>query len=202
MKTDRRVNVKSKIRLEVKRSAELWLFSFADMYMIISVLFIATTALYAKKAQEALKKIEEKPIQQVIVQTTGAPSAGRGPEAAAVQVAIEFEHGSTDLTVDALDNLRTILPLLSDLKNGYVEIEGYADGRGPASENESESTSNLELSSQRAVHVAEWFLKRGVPESRLRTTAFGAAHKFAGRGPNGVRTDRRVVVKFFATGAG
>ena len=198
MKLERRGNVKSKIKLEVKRSAELWLYSFADMFMIIAVFFIAMTAVYSKK-------VIEKPVDAVItkvenpVEKMSAPSAARGPEAAKLQVGIEFLAGSAELSPQALENLDTILPLLSGIKNGYVEIEGYTDAAGLKDSEEYET--DLQLSSDRAVRVAEWFLKRGVPEGRLRTTAFGRDHKFQGRLPAG-QNDRKAVIKFYSAGPG
>jgi outer membrane protein OmpA-like peptidoglycan-associated protein len=193
MREERRQSVKNKIRIEVKRSTELWLYSFADMYMIISVLFIATTAIYAKKAKD-LSKVTTRPAQEVRLAAT---TAGRGPATAALAIAIEFKSGSTALSEEAIEQLQLVLPLLSEVKSGVVDVEGYADSNGL--QKESEFDSNLQLSSERAVKVAEWFLTKGVSESRIRTTGFGRAHKFAS-GEKGPKSDRRVVVKFYSTG--
>jgi outer membrane protein OmpA-like peptidoglycan-associated protein len=208
MKLERRSNVKSKIKLEVKRSAELWLYSFADMFMIIAVFFIAMTAVYSKRpAEKAPEVLLSKEVQPKIedaeqsdpIKKMSAPSAARGPEAAQLQVGIEFLSGSAELTPEALENLDTILPLLSGLKNGFVEIEGYADAAGLKDSEEYDT--DIQLSSDRAVRVAEWFMKRGVAEGRLRTTAFGKDHKFQGRLPAG-QNDRKAVVKFYSAGPG
>ncbi len=191
MRPERRTSGKNHVRLEIKRSTELWLYSFADMYMIISVLFIATTALYARKVKE-ISKVVEKPTHEVKL---AAATAGRGPAAAALAIAIEFDPGSTELSTEAIEQLDTIMPLLSGIKSGVVDVEGYADSKGLPKD--SEYSTNLELSSARAVKVAGWFLKKGVPESRVRTTGFGRAHKFA-TGEKGAMSDRRVVVKFYS----
>lgn len=192
MKQERRVTGKYQIKLEVKRSMELWLYSFADMYMIIAVLFIATTALYAKKSKELSKLAQAKPEMNTIT-----VSAGRGPATANVAIAIEFRPGSSEITSEAIEQLNLMYPLLSEVKSGVVDVEGYSDTRGLASE--SEYSSNLELSSERAVKVAQWFIDKGVPESRIRTTSFGRAHKFS-TGEKGAMSDRRVVIKFYSAG--
>lgn len=193
MREERRASGKNKIRLEVKRSTELWLYSFADMYMIISVLFIATTALYAKKAKD-LSQIPRAPAQEV---KYTALTAGRGPATASLAFAIEFKPGSSDLSQDAIEQLTTVLPLLSELKSGVIDVEGYADANGLTKD--SAFDTNLQLSNERAVKVAEWFLSQKISESRIRTTGFGRAHKFA-TGEKGAMSDRRVVVKFYSTG--
>ena len=190
MREERRQSVKSKIKIEVKRSTELWLYSFADLYMIIAVLFIATTALYAKKAKDASRKSPDPP--RVVTM-----SAGRGPATAALAVAIEFGTGSSELSQEAIEQLTEVLPLFSEMKSGVVDVEGYADTQGLAKN--SEFASNLALSSERAVTVAQWFLTKGISESRVRTTGFGRAHRFT-NGEHGVNSDRRVVVKFYSVG--
>jgi outer membrane protein OmpA-like peptidoglycan-associated protein len=194
MRPERRTSGKSQIRLEIKRSTELWLYSFADMYMIISVLFIATTALYARKVKD-ISKVVEKPKYEIKL---AAPTAGRGPATAALAIAIEFDPGSTELSSEAIEQLDAVMPLLSGIKSGVVDVEGYADSKGLPKD--SEYTTNLELSSARAVKVADWFLKKGVSESRVRTTGFGRAHKFV-TGEKGAMSDRRVVVKFYSVEA-
>ena len=191
MREERRQSVRNRIRLEVKRSTELWLYSFADMYMIIAVLFIATTALYAKKAKEVMN------LSKKDVQVEAVSSALRGPAAAALSVAIEFETGSTDLSEQAIEQLNTILPLVSEVKTGVIDIEGYADRKDLAAD--SDFDSNLELSSQRAITVAEWFVGKGIGESRVRATAFGRGHKLS-TVSGGEVSARRVVVKFYSAG--
>lgn len=192
MRNERRQSIKGLLRIEVKRSTELWLYSFADMYMIISVLFIATTALYAKKVKDLENaKVSDK-ASVATVQT-----ALRGPAAAAVTIALEFEPGSAELTTDSVEKLTTILPLISDLKSSVVDIEAYSDAADRDVDSEYET--NLDLSAERAVRVADWFLGKGLSESRVRTTAFGRDHKFTD-GDKGEATGRRAVVKFYSTG--
>jgi outer membrane protein OmpA-like peptidoglycan-associated protein len=193
MREERRQSVRRKIRLEVKRSTELWLYSFADMYMIISVLFIATTAIYAKKSKELDAQLARKETPKMMI-----VSALRGPATAQMAVAIEFAAGSSDITEESIEQLNLMLPLMSEVKSGVVDVEGYADSRGLASV--SDYDSNLELSSERAVHVAQWFMKQGIAESRIRTTSFGRSYKLA-NGEKGAISDRRVVVKFYSAGS-
>src|SRR5690606_9116926 len=81
---------------------------------------------------------------------------------------------SADLSAGAMERLRTVLPLLSELKSGVVDIEGYSESG--ELDHGSEYTSYLELSSIRAVGVAEWLIGNGVRESQVRTSSFGQGH--------------------------
>lgn len=167
---------KEQIKIQAKRNTELWIYSFADMYMILSVFFIALSVLYAAKAKEE--------IQNYI------PSAGRGPASVVTELQLNFPNGSAELSEPIIDEMRLVLPALRQVKNGFVEIEGYAD-RSPIS-SKSGFTSNLDLSTRRAVRVAEWLVKNGVPAHKIRTFSYGDGHQY---GLKEVETNRRVLIK-------
>jgi outer membrane protein OmpA-like peptidoglycan-associated protein len=158
-------NQQSQVRLEAKRHTELWIYSLADMYMILTVFFIAIAAIYAARARN------------VSVSLT-PPTAGRGPAAVTSLVSVEFETGSDQLSEKAIQDLQVLLPALRGSK-GTIDIEGYADGKS---------------SSSRAVRVAEWLIDKGVSARRVRVSSFGNSKLFK-TGANGISTNRRVLLK-------
>jgi outer membrane protein OmpA-like peptidoglycan-associated protein len=172
-------NQQSQVRLEAKRHTELWIYSLADMYMILTVFFIAIAAIYAARARN------------VSVSLT-PPTAGRGPAAVTSLVSVEFETGSDQLSEKAIQDLQVLLPALRGSK-GTIDIEGYADGKSLQT-SKSKFSSNLDLSSSRAVRVAEWLIDKGVSARRVRVSSFGNSKLFK-TGANGISTNRRVLLK-------
>jgi outer membrane protein OmpA-like peptidoglycan-associated protein len=176
------------IKLQAKRNVELWIYSFADLYMILSVFFIAIAVLFAAKSK--------------VVQNTSAksaPSAGRGLASVTSSLSVEFDRGQADLTESTLESLKLFLPVIQSSSKAFVDIEGYAD-REPLTK-ESPFSSNLDLSNRRAVKVAEWYLAQGVPAHQLRTFSYGSGHALKPDGTK-VRSNRRVVIKINSTGGG
>lgn len=172
-------------KIQAKRNVELWIYSFADMYMILSVFFIAIAVVYAAKAKTVA------PSEPQI------PSMGRGPALAESVIAVDFNSGSAELTESTIESLNLMLPFLKGLKKGVIEIEGYADST-PLNR-KSPFSSNLDLSNKRAVQVAEWLMNQGVSASRIRTFSYGGARTFRVDGKD-VRTNRRVVIKVSGVG--
>lgn len=180
-------NVRNQIKLQSKRNVELWIYSFADMYLILAVFFIVISVVYANK----VKAQRETPPP-----VASLPTAGRGPAAVKSDLNIEFAPASTALSETARENLRLLLPAVKGMKTGVVEVEGYADG-SPLGEG-SGFSSNLDLSNQRAVKVAEWFIANGVPARSIRTFSYGDGHQWK---KSQVSTNRRVLVKISSNGA-
>jgi len=178
--------IKATIRLEGKRQTELWIYSFADMYMILSVFFIAIAVVYAVKAKRPHT-------------ADSIPSAGRGPAAVNSVISVEFSSGSDRLTEKAEEDLRILLPVLKSSK-GMIELEGYSDGRALQNPGGGFS-SNLDLSNARAVRVGEWLMRNGVAARRLRTYSYGDSHLFK-TGEGGIPTNRRVVLKMLPAEGG
>jgi outer membrane protein OmpA-like peptidoglycan-associated protein len=195
---------RSQIRLESKRHTELWIYSFADMYMILAVFFIAIATLYAAKAKHASTM-------------DITPSAGRGPAAVTSMVTVEFPNGSDSLNEKAENNLKLLLPTLVS-SQGVIDVEGYADDEEVEKFADSEDSSvasshaedhdamagfssNLDLSNSRAVRVAEWLMRNGVAPKRVRTYSYGDSHLFP-TGQNGITTNRRVVLKMLPVEGG
>jgi flagellar motor protein MotB len=168
--------IKSESRIHAKRNVELWIYSFADMYMILSVFFIALSVIYAAK-------VKEKHMQSLA-------TAGRGLASVTSELQLEFANGSIDLDAKTIDDMSLLLPALKQVKEGFIEVEGYADD-GPLKKS-SPFSSNLDLSNRRAVRVAEWLIRNGVPARRVRTFSYGDAHLWS---KEQVPTNRRVLIK-------
>jgi outer membrane protein OmpA-like peptidoglycan-associated protein len=183
---NKKSNTKASIRIEGKRQTELWIYSFADMYMILSVFFISIAVVYALKAKH--------PKAAEVI-----PSAGRGPAAVNSLISVEFTSGSDRLTAKAEEDLRILLPVLKSSK-GMIELEGYSDGRAVQKPGTG-FTSNLDLSNARAVRVGEWLMRNGVVARRLRTYSYGDSYLFK-TGEGGIPTNRRVVLKMLPADGG
>ncbi len=172
-------HVHGKIKLETKRQQELWIYSFADMYMILSVFFISIAMIYAAKAKSASNQ---------------TASAGRGLASVESSLSLTFEPGSAAIAAESEESLSLLLPVIKASK-ALVDVEGYADGSGLR--NKIEFSSNLDLSNARAVRVAEWLMKHGVPPRRLRTFSYGDGYQV--RKTEDAPTNRRVVVRLLAS---
>jgi outer membrane protein OmpA-like peptidoglycan-associated protein len=175
------------LRLESKRHVELWIYSFADMYMILVFFFIALTAIYAAKTKDQ----ERAPASQ---QWVDIPNVSRGIATAESLADIQFAEGKYRLSKVQIDRLNEILPLIKYNKLMILEVEGYADALPP--KKELGVSSNLMLSSLRASAVGEWFIENGVDANRVRTYSFGDGYSWSGS--KRVKSDRRVVIKMYA----
>lgn len=175
----RRAKDQTAIKLQSKRNVELWIYSFADMYMILSVFFIALSVIYAAKVKQS---------------TTDnmLATAGRGPASVESMVALQFPGGSADLNENAIAELKLFLPVLKSAPDsGSIVIEGYASSQ----ETSKGFTSHLDLSNRRAVSVAEWLAKNGVSMSNIQTFSFGdGKSRKKDTDPTGF-DHRRVVIK-------
>ncbi|HPI41352.1 MAG TPA: OmpA family protein [Pseudobdellovibrionaceae bacterium] len=175
---------KNEIKIQSKRNVELWIYSFADMYMILSVFFIALSVIYAAKSKQKMS-------------ASDIPTAGRGPAAIESSIAVGFSKGTADLEVEAIENLNLFLPVLKSSPQSVVEVEGYADNT-PVKK-DSDFSSNLDLSTRRAVRVSEWLMSHGVSSSRLRTISYGNSYVY--KVDENMKTNRRVVIKLSQRGA-
>lgn len=169
------------IKLEAKRQTELWIYSFADMYMILSVFFIAIAVIYAARVKNNA--------------SSSVASAGRGPVAVKSMISVDFASGSDEISSKAENELELLLPVMR-ASMGAIEIEGYTDASDSVSISDTEGgfTSNLDLGSSRAVRVAEWLTSNGVSAKRIRAASFGDSFDHKSGEGNRV-ANRRVVLK-------
>lgn len=175
--------IRNEIKLQSKRNVELWIYSFADMYMILSVFFIALSVIFAAKM--TAKHREELRIA----------TAGRGPSAVTSAAELTFESGKVEISEGSMKELELFLPAARAVPLAFIDVEGYADRARPGKD--SGFSSNLDLSSQRGVKVAEWLIARGVPSARVRVFSYGDGHQWA---RSEAESNRRVVVKLSVPG--
>lgn len=175
--------MRNEIKLQSKRNVELWIYSFADMYMILSVFFIALSVIFAAKM--TARHREELRIA----------SAGRGPSAVTSAAELIFDLGKSEISEESLGELELFLPAARAVPRAFIDVEGYADRSRPRKG--SGFSSNLDLSSRRAVRVAEWLIARGIPSARVRIFSYGDGHQWA---PSATESNRRVVVKLSVPG--
>lgn len=176
--------VQNAIKLQSKRTVELWIYSFADMYMILSVFFIALSVIYAAKVKQ--NSVEN-----------NTPSAGRGPASVESMISLQFPGGSSKLDESALAELNLFLPVLKSApKSGRIVIEGYSSNQ----ESSKGFSSRLDLSNKRAVTVAEWLSRNGIHMSNIQTFSFGDGKaRKKDSDPTGF-DQRRVVIKLASYG--
>jgi outer membrane protein OmpA-like peptidoglycan-associated protein len=85
---------------------------------------------------------------------------------------IEFETGSAVITGRGLAVLQSVVPILRRAQGLTVEVAGYTDASGAASD-------NRRLSRQRAEAVRRWLIGRGIAADRLTAHGYGAADPVA-----------------------
>ncbi len=93
-------STRNKIRIQSKRNVELWIYSFADMYMILSVFFIAIAVIYAAKVKEDHSKNSQ------------VASAGRGTASVSTELELDFGRGSAELDQESSTNSIFFCPQL------------------------------------------------------------------------------------------
>lgn len=91
---------------------------------------------------------------------------------------IFYETNKSDIRPESKVILNKIVKILNDNPKVKVEIISHTDANG-------EEAANLELSSKRAAAVADYFIKSGISDKRLKTTGKGES-EIRNRCSNGV----------------
>ncbi len=108
-----------------------------------------------------------------------------------IQGEVLFASGQADLSREGKDTLRKVARMLK--REGFrVRIAGHTD-TDPI--RKSHWRSNLDLSANRAVSVAEFLAKCGVPRSRMEVAGYGEFRpRVKGSSPEAKRRNRRVEI--------
>lgn len=170
-----------------------WLFSYADLMtqlLIFSILMLAVLGLKelnpealkqtqqqkaeAKKAAEMARAVEE---LQAYVKRQGLEDAmaiDRSADRMVIRMksAILFKAGDAVLTAGAREIIDEIVPALSRTAN-KIRIEGHTDDVPIATE---QFPSNWELSSARAISVADRLERGGIDRARLSVAGYAEFH--------------------------
>lgn len=79
---------------------------------------------------------------------------------------IFYETNKSDVKPESKFILDKVVKILNDNPKVKVEVIGHTDANG-------DDAANLELSKKRAAAVAEYFVKSGIPEARIKSTGKG-----------------------------
>jgi OmpA-OmpF porin, OOP family len=85
---------------------------------------------------------------------------------------LTFETGSTDLTLESVGTVNTLVAVLKAYPTVSVALEGYTDSTG-------DPIANKTLSLARAVAVKRLMVKGGIDESRISSAGYGQEHPVA-----------------------
>jgi outer membrane protein OmpA-like peptidoglycan-associated protein len=85
---------------------------------------------------------------------------------------LTFETGSTDLTLESVDTVNTLVAVLKAYPTVSVALEGYTDSTG-------DPIANKTLSLARAGAVKRLMVKGGIVESRISSAGYGQENPVA-----------------------
>jgi len=140
------------------------------------------TDTYPRKAARAEAAAPEAPT------VAARGPTGANPYLAPRAIAFRFESGGSALGPDDLDRLDAFVDEISRLPGVRVEVEGHADRRGAASENEL-------LAQARADAVRQALVERGVEVWRSSAKGYGERRQLdEGRRKDSLAKNRRVLV--------
>jgi chemotaxis protein MotB len=106
---------------------------------------------------------------------------------------ILFPEGGWEIGPKGKQTLDKIVPVLTNLQNKRVEINGYTDNVPIAPEFRWRFPSNWELSTARATDVVRYLVQQGVNPAILSATGYGEQNPVASNDtPQGRRQNRRV----------
>jgi chemotaxis protein MotB len=170
-----------------------WLYSYADLMtqlLIFSILMLAVLGLkelnpelmrQSKQAQEAAKKAEEmaRAVEELqdYVKRQGLEDAmaiDRSADRMVIRMksAILFKEGQAVLTPGAKEIIDGLIPAISRTSN-RLRIEGHSDDVPIATE---QFPSNWELSTARAISVADRLEAGGLTRDRLSVAGYAEFH--------------------------
>jgi chemotaxis protein MotB len=106
---------------------------------------------------------------------------------------ILFPEGGWEINQKGRETLNKIVPVLRNLQNKRVEVNGYTDNVPIAPEFRWRFPSNWELSTARATDVVRYLVQQGVNPAILSATGYGEQDPVASNDtPQGRRQNRRV----------
>jgi outer membrane protein OmpA-like peptidoglycan-associated protein len=121
---------------------------------------------------------------------TSAPANSGGRTGATVDLQVQFEYNSAQLTPQAVAQLEALAQALTDpsVSSNRFRIEGHTDADGSAAYNQT-------LSERRAQAVKQFLIEHGVGAPRLQARGFGESKPIADENTaEGKALDRRVAV--------
>ncbi len=112
---------------------------------------------------------------------------------------ILFPEGGWELNQKGRETLNKIVPVLKNLTNQRIEVNGYTDNVPIGPELKSRFPSNWELSTARATDVVRYLVKEGVNPQLLSATGYGEEDPVASNDtPEGRAKNRRIEIVLVA----
>ena len=108
---------------------------------------------------------------------------------------ILFPEGGWEIGQKGKETLNKIVPVLSNLQNQRIMVNGYTDNVPIAPDFRWRFPSNWELSTARATDVVRYLIQQGVNPAILAATGYGEQNPVASNDtPQGRRQNRRVEI--------
>lgn len=112
---------------------------------------------------------------------------------------ILFPEGGWELNQKGRETLNKMVPVLKNLTNQRIEVNGYTDNVPIGPELKSRFPSNWELSTARATDVVRYLIKEGVNPQLLSATGYGQEDPVAPNDtPEGRAKNRRIEIVLVA----
>ena len=110
-------------------------------------------------------------------------------DVASIDLEIVFDLNSAKLTMEAVNKLISVLPKAKEIlamSNSVIEIQGHTDASGSAK-------ANMRISERRAKSVYDWFVARGVDETRISYKGYGESQpKYSNKTRESRAKNRRI----------
>ncbi len=110
-------------------------------------------------------------------------------DVASVDLEIIFQLNSAKLSRNAVKKLKSVLPKAKEIlamSNSVIEIQGHTDASGSAK-------ANKKISEKRAKSVYDWFVARGIDETRISYKGYGESKpKYSNKTRKGRAKNRRI----------
>lgn len=177
-------------KLKTQKSEGLWIYSFADLALILMscfALMIAMSKPASNRFEEVVEKISnkksgsdglsatEKKVSQEIKKQKldGAVVVEQDQEGIAVEFkdGLMFSPGSADLSEQQATTIKSILDSLIKANPKYkITIEGHTDDTPLGSQGKFRS--NWDLSGARGISILHQLVKQGVDRNRIRVISY------------------------------
>ncbi len=190
---------KSKLKINNGEDSQEWLITYSDVVTLLLTLFVlllSFSKIDLAKFEEVKSAIDKDLIKKEKTVTTfnalreqmveifneynlqNSVSVKLDPRGLKIELASNslYDLGSAEIKPTMFPVLKKIAETVksSPIKNYMIEVDGHTDNI-PIT-NSSKYESNWELSANRATNVVKYFIKLGIPPSRLRAAGYADTH--------------------------
>ena len=161
------------------------------------LLLIPLVGYFFTRSDRPRRIAETMPAPQVDIPRAPAPEVAKPMGTSGVATApfrgfdpyrLEFQSGSSRITLASENELRDIAGVLSANPRAYAEVNGYTDSVG-------DDAANVKVSQARATAITNLLVRFGVDRSRVSAKGYGEAHPVADNATaDGRQRNRRVEI--------